>query len=216
MDRRKKTSKMNPEDIKGYIKKLEDLEKNFSAESLDDFDPNFVDQLNNVLNLLNDDVVKETAAANTVDPTPETYQNNGILVKVKKLHDNAVIPSYSKIGDAGMDLTAVDIEFTDDYISYKTGLAFEIPKGYVGLLFPRSSNCKQDLLLTNSVGVIDSGYRGEVELRFKRVNSGYKQYSIGDRVGQILILPYPQVYMTQVPELSNSERGSGGFGSTGN
>lgn len=78
-------------------------------------------------------------------------------VKIKKLNENAVIPTYAKDGDAGMDLTATSKSF-DEYgnVVYGTGLAFEIPKGYVGLLFPRSSNAKTDLFLTNSVGVLDS------------------------------------------------------------
>lgn len=78
-------------------------------------------------------------------------------VKIKKLNENAVIPTYAKDGDAGMDLTATSKSF-DEYgnVVYGTGLAFEIPKGYVGLLFPRSSNAKTELFLTNSVGVLDS------------------------------------------------------------
>lgn len=142
-------------------------------------------------------------------------------VKCKKLNENAVIPKYSKSGDAGMDLTAVGIEFTPSYVSYKTGLAFEIPEGYVGLLFPRSSNCKKQLLLTNSVGVLDSGYRGEVEFRYKLAGNGVLPegdldiYNVGDRIGQIIILPYPQIEFEETTELSSTERGEGGFGSSG-
>lgn len=145
-----------------------------------------------------------------------------LQVKIKKLHENAVIPSYAKPGDAGMDLVATDVEFCSSYISYKTGLAFEIPDGYVGLLFPRSSNSKKQLLLTNSVGVLDSGYRGEVEFRFKIVGNGVSPqgeldlYAIGDRIGQIMIVPYPQVQFIEAEELSTSERGESGFGSSGN
>lgn len=144
-------------------------------------------------------------------------------IKIKKLHPDAIIPTYTKEGDAGLDLIAVNVEFTSDYISYKTGLAFEIPKGYVGLLFPRSSNSKKNLLLTNSVGVLDSGYRGEVEFRYKLVANGktlsedakYNRYTIGDRIGQIIILPYPQIEFEEVEELSSTDRGEGGFGSSG-
>lgn len=141
-------------------------------------------------------------------------------IKIKKLIKEAVIPKYAKPGDAGMDLVVTNIEYTNDYISYKTGLAFEIPEGYVGLLFPRSSNSKKDLLLCNSVGVLDSGYRGEVEFRYKHIkpDSKYKYdsvYTTGDRVGQIIIIPYPQIEFEEVEELSSSERSEGGFGSTG-
>lgn len=140
-------------------------------------------------------------------------------IKIKKLHSQAIIPTYAKEGDAGMDLVATQIELNLDYISYKTGLAFEIPKGYVGLVFPRSSNSKKDLLLTNSVGVIDSGYRGEVELRFKTILNNKTEniltYNVGDRIGQIIILPYPRIEFEEVEELSETERGEGGFGSSG-
>ena len=138
-------------------------------------------------------------------------------VKIKKLSENAVIPSYSKKGDAGMDLTAVSINWDDNgNVIYGIGLAVEIPQGYVGLLFPRSSNSKKDLYLTNHVGVIDSGYRGEIMLKFRRtVMFNPAIYNIGDRVGQLIIIPYPEVSFVEVEELSNTERGAGGYGSTG-
>lgn len=143
-------------------------------------------------------------------------------VKIKKLLKSAVIPSYSKNGDAGLDLTASN-KYIDEYnnIVYRTGLAFEIPIGYVGLLFPRSSNAKTDLSLTNSVGVLDSGYRGEVMFKFRNITCGCcvanhdKEYKIGDRIGQIIIMPYPQIEFQEVYELSETERGQGGYGSTG-
>jgi dUTP pyrophosphatase len=77
-------------------------------------------------------------------------------VKIKKLHPDAVIPTYAKAGDAGIDLVAVKINITNEYIEYETGLAIEIPEGYFGAILPRSSNSKKDLLLCNSVGIIDS------------------------------------------------------------
>lgn len=78
-------------------------------------------------------------------------------LKIKKLHPNAVIPQYAKLGDAGLDLVATSLTLDEDNnLVYGTGLAFEIPTGYVGLLFPRSSNSKKDLILANHVGVIDS------------------------------------------------------------
>lgn len=145
-------------------------------------------------------------------------------VKIKKLHENAVIPSYSKDGDAGMDLTAISKEWDGDNSvwSYGTGLSFEIPKGYVGLLFPRSSIFKQDLSLSNSVGVLDSGYRGEVCFKFKELinpdtqhANDFETYRVEDRIGQIIIMPYPQIEFEEVEELSETERGIGGYGSTG-
>lgn len=138
-------------------------------------------------------------------------------IRVKKLHKDTTIPSYAKEGDAGMDLTAISVEFTQDYVSYKTGLAIEIPYGYVGLLFPRSSNSKKDMLLSNSVGVIDSGYRGEIELRFKIIKNAEDSpliYRSGDRVGQLIIMPIPHINLIESETLSDSIRGEGGFGST--
>ena len=150
-------------------------------------------------------------------------------IKIKKLSPDAVIPSYSKDGDAGLDLVATEITCDNKYNNtiYKTGLAIEIPKGYVGLIFPRSSIYKTVLSLTNSVCVIDSGYRGEIMLRFvdnfspeENPLNRFKKftrdfYQVGDRVGQLIIMPYPQIEFEEVEELSKTERGEGGFGSTG-
>ena len=143
-------------------------------------------------------------------------------VNIKKLSENAVIPQYAKPGDAGMDIIATSVNVTDDYIEYGTDLAFEVPEGYCMLIFPRSSNSKKDLLLANSVGVLDSGYRGELKLRFKRSYSPNiyglvvnKIYDIGDKIGQIIIIPYPVIEFNEIDELSETQRGDGGFGSTG-
>ena len=122
-----------------------------------------------------------------------------------------------------------DIDFNDIYhklqeiypsdsnhnIVYGIGIALEIPEGYVGLIFPRSSNSKQDLLLSNSVGVIDSGYRGEIIVKFKKTVSHANSYNIGERVAQLVLMKLPAVHVEEVTELSTSERGEGGFGSTG-
>ena len=137
-------------------------------------------------------------------------------IKIKKLSKNAVIPKYAKTGDAGMDLTITDMEFIDQFhIKYSFGIAIEIPDGYVGLIFPRSSIYKQGQLLTNSVGVIDSGYRGEISAVMMGNNTTIS-YSVGERAAQIIIIPYPHIEFIVSDELIDSERGSGGFGSTGN
>jgi dUTP pyrophosphatase len=137
-------------------------------------------------------------------------------IKVKKLHPDAVIPTYAKAGDAGMDLYATEMEWDDHGNScYCTGLSLEIPAGYVGLIFPRSSISKTPHTLRNSVGVIDSGYRGEVMVKFGG-NSSAESYKKGDRIAQVMILPYPKIHFVESQDLSESERGSGGFGSTGN
>jgi dUTP pyrophosphatase len=153
-------------------------------------------------------------------------------VNIKKLHPDAVIPKYAKDGDAGMDLTATSKKI-DEYgnASYGTGLAIEIPIGYVGLIFPRSSVCKYTLSLSNAVGVIDSGYRGEISCKFKptpqlllpinplsflREPLIYNEtYDLGDRIAQIIIMPIPSVTFNEVDELSDTDRGDGGYGSSG-
>ena len=139
-------------------------------------------------------------------------------VKIKKLHNNAVIPKYAKSGDAGLDLVATEIINKDPFqITYGTGLAMEIPAGYVGLVFPRSSIRKYDLSLTNCVGVIDSGYRGEIQATFRRHKGvASTDYEVGDKIAQIIIVPYPSIEFIETDELSETERGTGGFGSSGN
>ena len=141
-------------------------------------------------------------------------------VKIKKLSPEAVIPTYAKDGDAGMDMVATKI-ISDNLgaVTYGTDIAIEIPKGFVGLIFPRSSIRKTNLQLSNSVGVVDSGYRGEIQATFNKIqgidNVERDSYKIGDRICQIMIIPHPDIQFAEVEELNNTERGEGGFGSTG-
>jgi dUTP pyrophosphatase len=138
-------------------------------------------------------------------------------VKIKKLHPNAVKPKYAKESDAGMDLVATSIiENTSFQITYGIGLAIEIPDGMVGFIFPRSSIRNTELILSNSVGVIDAGYRGELQATFNKLNGlDSISYNVGDRIAQIIIVPHPIIQIVEVDELSESSRGIGGFGSTG-
>ena len=216
MVRRKKT-KMNQQEAEEYLKKLEEFEKTIGSED-DDLDLNFMSEVNELLSKLQEELQQTPPVTeqNIINTQP-TMTGGGVLVKVKKLDTNAVVPSYSKVGDAGMDLTITkEIENTSFSVSYGFGIAMEIPQGYVGLVFPRSSVRNQDLILSNCVGVIDSGYRGELQATFKKTQGlDSIKYKVGERGAQIIILPYPTIYMTEVPELSDTERGSGGFGSTG-
>jgi dUTP pyrophosphatase len=151
-------------------------------------------------------------------------------VRIKKLNENAIIPSYAKDGDAGMDVIATSIiSDTPTQITYGLGIALEIPYGFVGLVFPRSSIRKTGLQLSNSVGVIDSGYRGELQATFNKLFGGEAMYDemkvkeiqpndfykVGDRIAQIMIIPHPPIEFEEANELSDTERGEGGFGSTG-
>ena len=196
---------MDKHDLEGYINRLKELEKNLSDDDTDQ-DLDFINELDGLLGQLTQEVQNNVAAAGF-----------SVEVKIKKLHPNAIIPSYSKPGDAGMDLTVTEVyKNSDTEVTYGFGIALEIPEGYVGLVFPRSSIRKTDLLLTNAVGVIDSGYRGEIQATFKKTQGdGSVIYEPNERGAQIIILPYPKVSMKEVDELSETERGEGGFGSTG-
>lgn len=190
-------------------------------------------------------------------------------VKIKKLNENAVIPTKAHPTDAGFDLVATSRVFDKEgNVTYGTGLAFEIPEGYAGLLFPRSSISKKDLMLSNGVGVIDSHFRGEVMAKFKPAlvvanrpecggigevdgelteedyhgsdetewdtqevtfhgrDESYpdnfggevyppRMYEVGDRIAQLVIMPVPGFEFEEAEELSATDRGTGGYGSTG-
>lgn len=140
-----------------------------------------------------------------------------LKVKFKKLSEKTVIPKYAKAGDAGLDLVATSVVEEYDIVTYGTGLAVEIPEGHVGLIYPRSSISKYELELTNSVGVIDSGYRGEITFKFRKTGTGITNniYKVGDRIGQLIIMPYPKIETVESSDLSETERGTGGYGSTG-
>lgn len=143
-------------------------------------------------------------------------------LKFKKLNSKAVTPTKGTEYSAGLDLTAIDkkkVYNTQhgylEYIEYSTGLAFEIPEGYVGLIFPRSSISKYNLSLSNAVGVIDSDYRGEVTFRFKGLGSASTgEYIVGDRIGQLVLMEIPRVDLIESEELSDTVRGEGSYGST--
>jgi len=178
-----------------------------------------VNQIKQIENLINKG--EDTSFVNDLDEFMEKLKPPSsfpkVDVKIKKLHPDAVIPSYSNDGDAGMDLVATQqIENIDDQVTFGTGLAMEIPYGYVGLIFPRSSIRNYGLTLSNSVGVIDSTYRGELRVVFNK-SFGFNslKYKVGDRIAQIIILPYPKINFVLSDELSETKRGIGGFGSTG-
>ncbi len=147
--------------------------------------------------------------------------NNMQPIKFIKLHPDAVMPTKANNSDAGFDLTAISAKRADDYtyMEYGTGIAIEIPENWVGLIFQRSSVSRVQQSLSNAVGVIDSGYRGEISFRFRDVQSGIldkcKRYEVGDRIGQIIFMPLSLVELVETSELSDSDRGNNGFGSSG-
>lgn len=178
-------------------------------------------------------MVEVEKAALLVEP-----KRKGIEVRTKKLCAEAVLPKRQHPTDAGCDLVAVSKRYDEmGNTVYGTGIAMEIPEGYVGLIFPRSSIANYYLTLSNCVGVIDSDYRGEITMKFRPmcINVSWwskllsrilkrgvcaramhsKEYEVGERIGQIIILPYPNVEFYEWPFLSETDRGAGGYGSTG-
>lgn len=202
---------MDKNDVQNYLSQLKDFEKRLNSDNMEDL--SVFGDIDKLLGLLSNDIMS-SPEFNTQVKIP------AVTVKIKKLAENAVIPSYSKLGDAGMDLTITSIlSETSTDVTYGFGIALEIPRGYVGLVFPRSSVRKYDLALTNSVGVIDSGYRGEIQATFKKTSwlkgDSADKYDVGDRAAQIIIIPHPNIELIEFKDLSDSERGEGGFGSTG-
>jgi len=134
-------------------------------------------------------------------------------VKIKITSENAIVPVRANSTDAGFDCYASSINETENYLEYGLGFQLEIPTGFFGLILARSSITNFDLMVKNSAGIIDSGYRGEMKLRLKKF--GDKIYSIGDRVCQLIILPYPEINLVLSENLDDVNDRKGGFGSSG-
>lgn len=142
----------------------------------------------------------------------------GITVKVKKLNPDATIPQQAKPGDAAYDLYSLEdyLLGSQSRLAVHTGLAIEIPIGYEGQVRPRSGLAlKQGITVVNSPGTIDSGYRGEVVVILHNLGDGGFYIKKGMRIAQLAIRPVPVVHFELVDELGESDRGEGGFGSTG-
>ena len=143
-------------------------------------------------------------------------------LKIKRLSDKAIMPIRAHEGDAGLDLTATSItseinECGQFILVYHSDIAVEIPDGYVGLLFPRSSIAKKSIQFTNAVGVIDSGYRGEIMAKVRNTSgdSVPAVYKVGEKFAQLVIVPYvSDITITETTELQDSDRGTGGYGSS--
>ena len=158
-------------------------------------------------------------------------------LKFKKLTENAVVPQKAHDSDAAFDIIATSMTVEDHYIEYGTGLVFETPMDHAMLIYPRSSISKKDLALCNSVGVVDPGYRGELKVRFRVINNNITEvsgaiynhlggsnlpssyplsvYKVGDKIAQMVVVPLPRLSFTEVENLDDTDRGQGGFGSSG-
>ena len=141
-------------------------------------------------------------------------------INIKKLNENAIIPTYGTEYSAGADLYAcLDSGVTikpGETVFIKTGLSLEIPEGYAGLIYARSGlACKQGLAPANKVGVIDADYRGEIMVALHNHSGETRNVEHGDRIAQLVITPFLTADFITVNELSDTVRGEGGFGSTG-
>lgn len=147
------------------------------------------------------------------------------VVKIKRTHPDAAIPKQANSADAAYDLVAVEkptISKDGLFLEYRTGLHLEPPPGYHFVIHPRSSICKYDLALANSIGLVDNGYRGEILCRFKTtlrfskdITVAPKIYQAGDAIAQLMIEKDIHMDFEEVENLGDSERGTGGFGSSG-
>ena len=143
-------------------------------------------------------------------------------LKIKRLSDKAIMPIRAHEGDAGLDLTTTSItseinECGQFILVYHSDIAVEIPDGYVGLLFPRSSIAKKSIQFTNAVGVIDSGYRGEIMAKVRNTSGDSipAVYKVGEKFAQLVIVPYvSDITISEVSELQESDRGTDGYGSS--
>lgn len=197
------------------------------------FDPKtFIDELKRIDNMIqsetgnkmNQEIVDDLGETifellESLNPKTNQSKYNHLDVNIKLSHPNAVLPTYAKDGDAGMDMVVTEILWeTNTQIAYGTGVHLEIPPHHFGFILPRSSIKDYDLTLSNSVGFIDPQYRGEIKAVFNKKNtmdSGDKFYKVGERCCQLVILPYPTVNLVLQDELNETERGVGGFGHTG-
>lgn len=141
-----------------------------------------------------------------------------IPVKFKKLHPDAQVPVYATPGSACFDIFSVECKWIRGGYSeiFETGIAFEIPENHVLMVFSRSGHgFKNDIRLGNSVGILDHDYRGELKVKLRSDGDKDVFVDVGDRIAQGIVIPYPKVYFEEVKELSETDRGAGGFGSTG-
>jgi dUTP pyrophosphatase len=145
-------------------------------------------------------------------------RNNKMQIKTLKLNSDASLPAYAKAGDAGADLCsthAVNL-LPGEYKLVSTGIAVEIPRGYVGLIHPRSGlAAKHGITVLNTPGTVDAGYRGEIKVILINLSQEVYNISRGERIAQLVIQKVEHAFFEPVDELDSTERGNGGFGSTG-
>src|SRR5256714_11789193 len=144
---------------------------------------------------------------------------SGEPLRVRRLDPQAKLPTRAYPGDAGLDLYALETAVLEpgQRLSVPTGIAVEIPDGQAGLVLPRSGlAARHGIALVNAPGLIDAGYRGEVRVLLLNTDRGEPfEIAVGDRIAQLLLVAHVAPELDEVPELADSARGAGGFGSTG-
>ena len=148
-----------------------------------------------------------------------TMTDGSIVIPITKLHDKAVVPSYAHLSDAGADLVSIEDAVLEpgQRTLIATGIAIAIPAGFVGLVHPRSGLAvKNGIALVNAPGTIDSGYRGEIKVCLVNLDSKETvELPAGSRIAQLVIQKVESAKFVEVSALDDSDRGTGGFGSTG-
>ena len=146
----------------------------------------------------------------------------GMVLKVKRLTETAILPTFGDPDAAGCDLYAdlngenSIIVRPESLVAISTGIACEFPEGYFGMVVPRSSvGTKRGLVLANTVGIIDNSYRGDIMMIFRNASDDTQEIHHGERLAQMILLPYVKYSIEDTDTLSETERGEGGFGSTG-
>jgi dUTP pyrophosphatase len=191
-----------------------------------DFDILSVDRIDSSKGYENCNIVLCCNAINKMKGTSSVLEIQGLLnliaakrqlvchIKVKRLYNNSQSPNRAKIGDAGYDLTANSVEDQGDRIKVGTGIAVQPAAGWYCEVYCRSSNVKKGLMLMNSVGIIDNGYTGEIFCILYKTRPD-AVVNVGDRIAQLIPKQYAMVDFEEVEELTQTERGQGGFGSSG-
>lgn len=165
-----------------------------------------------------EEVSEEEGSSNKSSDEGDTLSKE-IPLKVKKLSGDwprqPKIPEKQNPGDAGYDFYCVNTENVNNrFVKCHTGIAIKVPEGFVGKLFARSSVYKRGMVLFNGLGIIDSGYTGEIMFVFAPMRDAYNPYSPGERIGQIIVERNYDINIEEVDELPDTVRGDGGFGST--
>lgn len=139
------------------------------------------------------------------------------IVKLKKLNEDAIVPEYAYPTDAGMDLKSSEeyVLMPNETAMINTGLSIAIPEKFFGGIYSKSGLASRGIIVANSPGIVDTMYRGEVKVLLYNRTKAPHQINIGDKIAQLILMPFEQIKFREVEELDETDRKDGGFGSTG-